>query len=51
MPVPKRKTSTGRRNKRRSHLSIKGVELKTCISCKNKIRPHTTCTNCDTYNK
>ena len=51
MPVPKKKTSKSRKNKRRSHLTLAGAQLKVCMGCKEKVRPHTTCQNCNTYNK
>jgi len=51
MPLPKRKTSRARKNNRRSHHALKNVQLKNCIGCKEKVKPHTTCQNCNTYNK
>ncbi len=50
MPVPKRKTSKSRRDKRRSHnskLASPGVIL--CPNCKEPTQPHRVCAKCGYY--
>lgn len=48
--LPKRKTQQGRRNRRRSHLALKPMQLVLCPQCKETMRPHHVCLNCGTYN-
>jgi large subunit ribosomal protein L32 len=48
--LPKRKTQQSRRNRRRSHLAIKAMQLVLCPQCKEAMRPHHICLNCGTYN-
>jgi len=48
--VPKRKTSKGRRDKRRAnHMKVKGVSLSVCPQCKQPKYPHRVCVNCGFY--
>lgn len=49
MPVPKRKTSKSRRNKRRTHwkLVLRGMAL--CPRCQEAKFPHRICPNCGYY--
>jgi large subunit ribosomal protein L32 len=49
MPVPKRKTSKTRRDKRRTHwkLVLRGMAL--CPRCQEAKFPHRVCPNCGYY--
>jgi large subunit ribosomal protein L32 len=49
MPVPKRKTSKARRDKRRTHwkLVLRGMAL--CPRCQEAKFPHRVCPNCGYY--
>jgi large subunit ribosomal protein L32 len=49
MPVPKRKTSKSRRDKRRTHwkLVFRGMAL--CPRCQEAKFPHRICPNCGYY--
>jgi large subunit ribosomal protein L32 len=49
MPVPKRKTSKARRDKRRTHwkLVLRGMAL--CPRCQEAKLPHRVCSNCGYY--
>jgi len=49
MAVPKQKKTKGRRNQRRSHISIKKPELTKCPKCGRFVLPHTACHNCGYY--
>ena len=49
-PLPKRKLSKGRRDRRRSHLALKTQNLKECPNCHNLYVPHHVCSNCGYYN-
>lgn len=50
MPVPKRKVSKSRRDKRRSHdfAVVKGHSL--CSHCGQPKKPHFVCSSCGYYN-
>ncbi len=48
-PLPKRKISRGRRDRRRSHLAIGKVHLVTCPQCHHKHLPHHVCPYCGYY--
>ncbi len=48
-PLPKRKLSKGRRNRRRSHYNLKPTTLEICPQCKELKMPHRVCPNCGTY--
>ncbi len=48
-PVPKRKVSRARRDKRRAHHALKGVHLVQCPNCGEMRLPHTVCPNCGFY--
>jgi large subunit ribosomal protein L32 len=50
MAVPKRRQSHSRKNKRRSHHSLKAEGLSVCKKCKEPKLPHRICKNCGTYN-
>lgn len=47
--LPKRKISKGRRNRRRSHDSLKPTQLIPCDSCGEMKLPHIMCPSCRTY--
>ena len=49
MIVPKRRTSTSRKNKRRSHHALSRPGQSTCPQCSEPKRPHRVCANCGTY--
>jgi len=48
-PLPKRKHSKARRDKRRSHDALTPVHLVECPQCHSLHRPHTVCPECGTY--
>lgn len=48
-PLPKRKVSKGRRNRRRSHDALRPLRLVECPQCHEKHLPHRMCPNCGTY--
>ena len=49
VPLPKRKLSKGRRDRRRSHDALAGVSLVQCSQC-GEMRPfHTVCPKCGYY--
>ena len=49
MAVPKRRLSSTRRDKRRSHHSIDAPNLDTCPQCGETKLPHRACAACGTY--
>lgn len=49
MAVPKKKTSSSRRDRRRSHHAISQPKLATCQTCGAPHRPHRVCENCGSY--
>ncbi|HCI48983.1 MAG: 50S ribosomal protein L32 [Alphaproteobacteria bacterium RIFCSPLOWO2_01_FULL_45_8] len=49
MAVPKKKTSTSRRDQRRAHDFLKVVSHAECQNCGEIIRPHHLCTACGHY--
>jgi len=49
MAVPKKKTTKGKRNMRRMHISIEEPSLVECGKCKQKKVMHTVCGNCGYY--
>ena len=46
MAVPKKRTSSSKRNMRRSHHSLKDQANSTCKACGEVIRPHHVCSAC-----
>ncbi len=48
-PLPKRKLSKGRRDRRRSHLALRSTNLTECPNGHNLRRPHHVCPYCGTY--
>ena len=49
MPVPKRKKSKSKRDKRRTHQKITGPSLTSCPQCGDARLPHHACPSCGTY--
>jgi large subunit ribosomal protein L32 len=49
MAVPKRKTSTTRRDKRRTHWKLKSPALSLCTHCGSMQQPHRVCNTCGFY--
>ena len=49
MPVPKRKTSRSRRDKRSSHSAFKPKTFTSCLTCKSLLLPHQVCRECGYY--
>lgn len=48
-PLPKRKVSKGRRDRRRAHDALKARNLTTCTNCGSMRLPHTVCPECGYY--
>jgi len=48
-PVPKRKVSKGRRDRRRSHLSLNPLRFILCPQCHAPRLPHHVCPSCGSY--
>lgn len=49
VPLPKRKLSKGRRDRRRAHDHLTAMNLVQCSQC-GEMRPsHTVCPNCGNY--
>lgn len=48
-PLPKRKTSRTRRDKRRTHDALKPRNLVQCSNCGEMRLPHRVCPNCGFY--
>ena len=49
MPVPKRRTSRSKRNKRRAHDALITVNVIACPQCGEPSLPHRICRHCGTY--
>lgn len=49
MPVPKRKTSKSKRDKRRTHQKTEAVTVATCPECGEARLPHHACPSCGNY--
>ena len=49
VPLPKRRTSKGRRDRRRAHDALAAVNLVQCSQCGEMRRPHWLCPNCGYY--
>lgn len=49
MPVPKRKVSKARRNKRFANKGLKVKAIATCNNCHKPTRPHQVCEHCGFY--
>ncbi len=50
MPVPKRRHSSTRRDKRRSHDAISAPAMAYCPNCREPKAPHRVCPSCGYYN-
>jgi large subunit ribosomal protein L32 len=50
MAVPKKKTSKSRRNMRRSHDGLPGINISKCSNCESFKLPHHCCQVCGWYN-
>jgi large subunit ribosomal protein L32 len=48
-PQPKRKTSPGRRDRRRAHDALVPNNLLQCTNCGEARMPHQVCPNCGHY--
>ncbi|HNB51630.1 MAG TPA: 50S ribosomal protein L32 [Anaerolineales bacterium] len=48
-PLPKRKLSKGRRDRRRAHDALKARNLVQCNNCGQMRLPHRVCPNCGYY--
>jgi large subunit ribosomal protein L32 len=49
VPVPKKRTSSTRRDKRRSHHALIPMNLTECPNCGAAQRPHRVCPECGNY--
>jgi len=49
MAVPKRRQSTSRTGKRRSHNARKPMQLQYCSQCGTSVPSHVVCPNCGHY--
>ena len=49
--LPKRKCSSGRRDRRRSQQTLSSPALSICPKCKKAKRPHFLCSYCGFYGK
>ncbi len=49
MPVPKRKTSRSKRDRRRTHYKLSAPTVILCPNCKEPALPHRVCAKCGTY--
>jgi len=49
VPLPKRKLSKGRRDRRRAHDALVSANLVQCSQCGEMRLPHTVCPSCGYY--
>jgi len=49
MAVPKRKKSKSKRDKRRTHQKVDGLNLSECPRCGETKQPHHACPSCGEY--
>ncbi|OQX87257.1 50S ribosomal protein L32 [candidate division KSB1 bacterium 4484_87] len=50
MALPKRRHSSSRRDKRRTHWKLSAVNVVDCPNCGQPKLPHRACPNCGYYN-
>ncbi len=48
-PLPKRRSSTARKGKRRANLKLKLPQLVLCSKCQQPRKPHQACPHCGHY--
>ena len=48
-PLPKRRVSSGRRDRRRAHDALKARNMVVCTNCGESRLPHRVCPNCGHY--
>ena len=48
-PLPKRKVSNGRRDRRRAHDALQARNMVACSNCGEMRLPHRVCQNCGHY--
>ncbi len=48
-PLPKRRVSSGRRDRRRAHDALKARNVVVCPNCGEPRLPHRVCSNCGHY--
>ena len=48
-PLPKRKVSKGRRDRRRAHHALRAPQLAECPQCHKPRLPHRACPECGAY--
>ncbi len=48
-PLPKRRVSSGRRDRRRAHDALKARNIVVCPNCGEPRLPHRVCANCGHY--
>ncbi len=48
-PLPKHKSTSGRRDRRRAHDALKARNSVTCPNCGEVILPHRVCPKCGQY--
>ena len=49
MPVPKRRTSKTKKNKRRAHDALTPPQFMSCPKCGEAVFPHRACASCGYY--
>ncbi|MFH0822793.1 MAG: 50S ribosomal protein L32 [Pseudomonadota bacterium] len=49
MPVPKKRVSRTRRDKRRTHKKLSAISLSRCPQCAELMIPHRICPSCGSY--
>ena len=49
MPHPKKRTTQSAKNQRRSHHTLKKINLTKCGKCGKSIKPHHACSACGYY--
>jgi len=50
MALPAHRTTSTKRDKRRSHHALKRLSLARCAKCGNSVLSHQACINCGFYN-